>query len=106
MRELFDQDRAMTLGAVKQATAILAVIFFIAAVFAVLSGLGWIFKGHIFTGLSRIVASFAVLGFMYVVVRFLGEILAASHRLNDRLSILGDDLRSQRSKAPASDTEA
>ena len=96
----------MTLGAVKQATAILAVIFFIAAVFAVLSGLGWIFKGHIFTGLSRIVASFAVLGFMYVVVRFLGETLAASHRLNDRLSILGDDLRTQRSKVPASDTEA
>ncbi len=102
MREIFDQDRAMTLGAVKLATAILSIIFLIGAVFALLSGLGWVFRGHVFTGLARIVASFSVLGFFYLVVRLLGECLAALHRLNDRLSILGDDLRNPRAAAPPS----
>lgn len=35
MREIFDQERAMTLGAVKQATGVLAILFLIVAAFAV-----------------------------------------------------------------------
>ena len=61
MREIFDQERAMTLGAVKQATGVLAILFLIAAAFAVLSGLGQIFSGHVFHGIGRIVASLTVL---------------------------------------------
>ena len=96
MREIFDQERAMTLGAVKQATGVLAILFLILAAFAVLSGLGHIFSGHVFHGLARIVGSLAVLGFLFIVVRLLAEILAALHRLNDRLSIVGDDVRARR----------
>ena len=54
MREIFDQDRAMTLGAVKQATGVLAILFLVLAVFAILSGLGQIFSGHIIHGIGRI----------------------------------------------------
>lgn len=86
----------MTLGAVKQATGILALVFLVAAVFAVFSGFGQIFGGHVFRGFAHISASIAALGFFYVVVRMLAEILAALHRVNDRLLILGDDLRVQR----------
>jgi hypothetical protein len=103
MREIFDQERAMTLGAVKQATGVLAILFLIAAAFAVLSGLGQIFSGHVFHGIGRIVASLAALGFLYLVVRLLAEILAALHRLNDRLSIVGDEIRTTRSR-PVTDT--
>ncbi|HAO35568.1 MULTISPECIES: hypothetical protein [unclassified Hyphomonas] len=109
MREIFDQERAMTLGAVKQATGVLAILFLIAAAFAVLSGLGQIFSGHVFHGIGRIVASLTVLGFLYIVVRLLAEILAALHRLNDRLSVVGDDIRTRRSRPvadPTTDTRA
>lgn len=109
MREIFDQQRAMTLGAVKQATGVLAILFLILAILAVLSGLGHIFSGHVFAGFARIIASLALLGFLYIVVRLLAEILAALHRLNDRLSIVGDEIRVQRSQgapAPAPDAGA
>jgi len=96
MREIFDQDRAMTLGAVKQATGVLGLLFLVFAVFAILSGLGHVFTGHVFSGLARIVGSLALLGFLYLVIRLLAEILAALHRLNDRLSIVGEDVRSRR----------
>lgn len=104
MREVFDQDRAMTLGAVKQAVGLLGLVFLAAAMFAVLSGLGLMFDGHVFGGLMRIVLSFAGLGFMYLVIRLMSETLAALHRLNDRLGILGDDIRAQReAETPAKD---
>ena len=100
MREIFDQDRAITLGAVKQATGVLAILFLVLAVFAILSGLGQIFSGHIIHGIGRILASLAGLGFLYLTIRLLAEILAALHRLNDRLSIVGDDLRARRVSSP------
>lgn len=109
MREIFDQERAMTLGAVKQATGVLAILFLIVAAFAVLSGLGQIFTGHLFHGIGRIVGSLALLGFLYLMVRLLAEILAALHRLNDRLSIVGDEIRTKRNQPitdPAPDTKA
>ena len=106
MREVFDQDRAMTLGAVKQATALLGLVFLIAGAFIILSGFGHIFDGRIFGGLMGIVIGFAVLCFMYITVRLMGETLAALHRLNDRLAILGDDIRSQREKSAAQNDKA
>jgi len=108
MREIFDQDRAMTLGAVKQATGVLAILFLLVAVYAVLSGLGQIFSGHVFRGIGRILLSLAGTGFLYLVIRLLAEILAATHRMNDRLSIVGDDLRMRRvpAAAPSGDSEA
>lgn len=97
----------MTLSAVKHATGILSVLFLVSAVFMVLSGLGKIFSGHFFGGLSYIAISLSVLGFLFLVVRLLGELLAAMHRLNDRLTILGDDLRHVRSvEGPSKTTES
>ena len=99
MRDIFDQDRAMTLGTVKHATGLLAGVFLIAAFLMVLSGLGKVLGGHFFAGLSHIALSLSGLGFFYVVIRLLGEILTSLHRLNDRLTILGDDLRHPREPA-------
>ena len=101
MRDIFDQDRAMTLSAVKHATGLVSVLFLVAAALIVLAGLGRIFGGHIFGGLSYIVLGLSGVGFFYLVIRLLGELLAALHRLNDRLTILGDDLRHARSLSEA-----
>ena len=59
-------------------------------------GLGRLFTGHFIGAFVETLGAFAVLGFLFLVVRLLTELLAALHRLNDRLTILGDDLRSIR----------
>ena len=92
----------MTLGAVKQAIGLLGILFLISALIAVFIGLGHIFDGRIFTGLARMAVSLVLLGSVYMIIRLLAEILSALHRLNDRMSILGDDLRRQRTGTTSS----
>jgi hypothetical protein len=99
MRDIFDQDRPMTLGAVKVATAVLGLALLMAAVLILVSALITLFKGHVLTAVSELVAGLALVIFLFVTVRLLGEILAALHRLNDRLAILGDDIRNPRRAA-------
>ena len=96
MREIFDQDRAMSLSTVKRAIGIVGIFLALTAALVVLTGLGRIFSGDILAGAGRIVATLAMTGFMYVILRLGGEILLALHRLNDRLYLVGDDLRQQR----------
>ncbi|KDA03552.1 hypothetical protein [Hyphomonas oceanitis] len=93
MRDILDQDRPMTLGAVKLATAILGLALLMAALFVLFGALLALFKGHVIMALTRLAFGFALIIFLFVTVRLLGEILAALHRLNDRLAILGDDIR-------------
>ena len=100
MRDILDQDRPMTLGAVKLATAILGLALLMAVLFVLFGALMALFNGHVIMALTRLAFGFALIIFLFVTVRLLGEILAALHRLNDRLAILGDDIRNPRHPAP------
>jgi hypothetical protein len=91
----------MTLGAVKMATAILGIALAAAAVLILIGVIITLFKGKLLIALTQLVLGFAGLIFLFVTVRLLGEILAALHRLNDRLAILGDDIRNPRRVAGA-----
>ncbi|MEZ5953718.1 MAG: hypothetical protein R3C13_05355 [Hyphomonas sp.] len=96
MRDIFDQDKSLSLGVVRQAGQVFSLLLAAAALLALLRGLGRVFSGHILGGLAETLGAFVVLGFLFLVVRLLTELLAAHHRLNDRLAILGDDLRVRR----------
>ncbi|MEQ9436575.1 hypothetical protein [Hyphomonas sp.] len=96
MRDIFDQDRPMTLGAVKLGTAILGIGLVVSGLMVLLSALFTLFNGHPLMALTKLVIGVSVLVFLFITVRLLGEILAALHRLNDRLAILGDDIRNPR----------
>ncbi|WP_373004521.1 hypothetical protein [Hyphomonas sp.] len=103
MRDIFDQDRPMTLGAVKMATSMLGLALLAAGLLVLLNASISLFQGHLFVALTKLVVGFVAVVFLFVTVRLLGEILAALHRLNDRLAILGDDIRNPRrvTTAPA-----
>ncbi len=93
MRDIFDQDKSLTLGVVRQAGAAFSLLLAISAVAVLLRGIGRIFGGHFIGGLSETLIGLVVLSFLFLVVRLLTELLAAHHRLGDRIAVLGDDLR-------------
>lgn len=96
MRDIFDQDRPMTLGAVKMATALLGLALLAAGLLVLLNASISLFQGNPLVALTKLVVGSVAVIFLFVTVRMLGEILAALHRLNDRLAILGDDIRNPR----------
>jgi len=96
MRDIFDQDKALSLGVVRQAVGVFNLLLAATALLTVLRGLGRLFTGHFLGAFVETLGAFVVLGFLFLVVRLLTELLAASHRMNDRLTVLGDDLRSVR----------
>ena len=97
MREIFDQDKSLSLGVIRQAAGIFNLLLAAAGLLAILRGLGRLFTGHFIGAFVETLGIFVCLGFLFLVVRLLTELLAAMHRLNDRLTVLGDDLRSVRS---------
>ncbi|KCZ84777.1 hypothetical protein HAD_03820 [Hyphomonas adhaerens MHS-3] len=97
MRDIFDQDKSLSLGAIRQAAGIFNLLLAALVLLSVLRGLGRLFTGHFIGAFVETLGAFAVLGFLFLVVRLLTELLASMHRLNDRLTVLGDDLRSVRS---------
>lgn len=99
MRDIFDQDKSLSLGVIRQAAGAFSLLLAAAAVLAILRGLGRFLTGHFIGGLAETLAALVVLGFLFLVVRLLTELLAAQHRLNDRLTVLGEDLRAQRGAA-------
>ncbi len=86
----------MTLGAVKMATALLGLALLAAGLLVLLNASIFLFQGHPLVALTKLVVGVVAVIFLFVTVRLLGEILAALHRLNDRLAILGDDIRNPR----------
>ena len=101
MRDIFDQDKALSLGVVRQAAGVFNLLLAAAALLAILRGLGRLFTGHFLGAFVETLGAFVALGFLFLVVRLLTELLAAAHRLNDRLTVLGDDLRSVRNSDEA-----
>ena len=83
MRDIFDQDKSLNLGAVRQAASAFSFLLAAAAVLAILRGLGRLFTGHILGAFVETLGAFVFLGFLFLVVRLLTELLAAQHRLND-----------------------
>ena len=83
MRDILDQDRAMSLSAVKRAIGIVGILLALTAALVIFTALGRIFSGHLLAGVGRILGTLAITGFMYVILRLAGEILVALHRLND-----------------------
>jgi hypothetical protein len=101
MNNLFDQDRPLTLGAIKLATGVLGLLLFVTGILYVFAGIGAMIDGEILSGLTRIIGTVTILFFMFLLIRLLGEHIAASHRLNDRLTVLGDDMRVRRATTEA-----
>ncbi len=101
MREFFDQERPLSPALVKQTVSIFGLLLLVFAAIIVLSGLGTLFHGKLLGGLTQILGGISLLFFLYIAARLLAEILMALHRMNDQMTILGDDLRTVRS-APKS----
>jgi len=100
MRELLNQDRALSPASIKLAITVLGLLFAVAAVIIALNGLLTAFTQNLLIGLLQISAGTGFLLAVYMVVRLQAETVMAAHRTNDRLMILNDAL-SPRVAAPA-----
>lgn len=103
MRDLFQQDRAVSPATVRTAILVIGALFagcLGLIIFLALLGMFGIdpqgAPGRLFAGLLQIGLSAGALLAIYMIVRLLGEILTALHRLNDRMTILSDEMRSVR----------
>ena len=96
MRDLLNQDRALSPALVRTAMTIMSLLFAGLGLLVVLQGFGTLFGGAFLAGLTQIIGGLAILFALYLVMRLLAEILMALHRMNDRLTVLSDDLRDKR----------
>ena len=97
MRDLFSQSRPLSAATIRQAIALVGVLFVIAAIIIVYNGLKTIFASGAFDiGLLQISLGLGLLMAIYLLVRLQAETVLASHRTNDRLMVLGDAVASQR----------
>ncbi len=108
MRDLFQQDRAVSPATVRTATTIIGGLFALCAGLILLLALAVMLgfnpigtAGSFLTGLLQISLGAGSLLALYMIVRLLGEILMALHRLNDRMGILSDELTSTRTPEKA-----
>ena len=105
MRELLNQDRALSPALVRSAMTILSLLFAALALLVIGQGFGTMMGGAPFAGLTQIIGGLAILFSLYLVMRLLAEILMALHRLNDRLAVLGDDMRDKSNQATPKTSE-
>jgi hypothetical protein len=103
MRELFGQDRAISPATVRGATQIIGGLFVacigLIVLQVLLGALGMDASGvvrRVLTALMQIGLGAGLLLAIYMIVRLLGEGLMAQQRLQDRLTILTDELSSIR----------
>lgn len=104
MRDLLNQNRALSPDTIRLATSVLTALFALAALIITLNGLGNLFSGGSFlTGLLQISGGLGLIFGLYLIVRLLAECVTALHRLNDRIIILTDALspRAEPITAPA-----
>lgn len=101
MRGMLDQDQILSPSLLKSATWVLTLLLAVIAALMLLSAIGYLFTGKFFNMLMS--AAFGVGGplTVWLIVRQLGEILLAQHRMNDRLTVLGDALREDREPVSA-----
>lgn len=99
MKDLINQDRALSPALIKTGVFLLGVLLAALAVFIILMALATLFSGAIIPAFIQAAAGLSLALFAFLIVRLLSEILMAIHRLNDRLTVLGDDLRTARTDA-------
>ncbi|MEL6323466.1 MAG: hypothetical protein AAGJ29_13150 [Pseudomonadota bacterium] len=98
MRELFNQDRPMSPGLIRSGVQALGLLLAAAAFVVVFYSLWTIFSGHVIPGILQATAGLGLLLALYLIVRLLGEGVMALHRLNDRMTVLSNELAAQRTK--------
>lgn len=98
MRDLLNQDRALSPALIRAGTNLLGLFIAITALFVILLSLGTFFSGNFLAGIVQLSGGLGLLLGLYLIVRLLGEAVMGLHRLNDRLMILGDDVSSVRAK--------
>lgn len=96
MLDLFNLDRPLSPALARAGVAALGALLAVLAALTLLAALGNLFSGRILAGLVQLVGGVAVLLFTYLVARLLSEVVLALHRLNDRLTVMSDDLRAGR----------
>lgn len=101
MRELLNQDRALSPASIKLAITVLGLLFTVAAIIIALNGLFTAFTQSLLIGLLQISAGTGFLLAVYMVVRLQAETVMAAHRTNDRLMILNDALSPRVAAPPA-----
>ncbi len=103
MRDLFQQDRAISPSSVRTATTLIGTLFAACLGLIILQALLGAFGvgatgtlRRALTGLMQIGLGAGLLLALYMMVRLLGEGLMAQQRLIDRMTILSDELGSVR----------
>lgn len=100
MRELLNQDRALSPTTIRLGVSIIGALFGLAALMILILGGHTVFAyGNILVGLLQLSGGLGILLTLYVLVRLQAELVMASHRTNDRLMILTDALTPRPSNA-------
>lgn len=93
MRDLLDQDRALSPATVRRALTLLGGLLLLTAIIVLMMGIGTLFgDGTFFIGLLQISGGLGILLGLYLFVRLLAEMLITAQRTNDRLEILASAL--------------
>lgn len=101
MRELLNQDRALSAATIRLAISVLGLLLTAATLIIIAYGTITIFAhGSFWIGLLQICAGVGLLLGFYLIVRLQAETLIAAHRTNDRLMILSDALSPRQSDLP------
>lgn len=96
MRELLNQDRAMSIGLAKFAVSIIGIAFVVTSLAIILLGVSTLLGGNLLPAIVQIFGGPALLLAIYMLLRLLIEILMASHRGNDRLGLMSEAMRERR----------
>lgn len=96
MKELLNQDRAMSIGLAKFAVSIIGIAFVVTSFAIILLGISTLLGGNLLPAIVQIFGGPALLLAIYMLLRLLIEILMASHRGNDRLGLISEAMRERR----------
>ena len=94
MYRLLQQDRPLSQGVLRAWRQIFLILILVTAVIWSVKSVGNMFTPNNFwTGLLQLTGGLAILSGFSLGTLALTEILNAQHRLNDRMTLLGDDMR-------------
>ena len=93
MRDLLNQDRALSPSTIRLAINVVAGLFVLSlALILVVEVFGWFWKSAFFSGLLQFSLAAGFLLALYLMVRLQAEAVLAAQRNTDRLAILSDAL--------------
>ena len=96
MRDLLNQNRALSPSTIRTAISIVGILFAVSLLIIVITkGFGWYERSGFLSGLLWIALSSGFLLTLYMIVRLQAEAILAAHRSNDRLAILTDAINAQ-----------